>query len=131
MEIVLVHWLIRKDRELDFEKHWKKMIVKKGIGLYREILTTPEKNVFDPKFHTFSIESPHYTTYINIGMWESLKHFDKAIKKYFPKATSKTERGKTKQKVELNDFEFKLRERIVLRKVLDRGGKLPIADIKE
>ena len=131
MEIVMVHWLIKKGREADFERHWQEMKVEKGIGLYREVLTTPEKNTFDAKFHTFSIESPHYTTYVNVGFWKSLKHFDNAVKKYFPKATSKTLNGKTKQNIELIDFEFKLRERIVLRKVSDRGTSLPKPDLKE
>ena len=131
MEVILVHWLIKKGRELDFEKHWQKMTIENDIGLYREILTTPDKNTFDPKFHTFTLENPNYTTYINIGMWESLAHFDKAINKYFPKASSEEVGNKIVQTIELEDFEFKLRERIVLRKVKDRGVALPDADLKK
>jgi len=131
MEIVLIHWLIKKGRELDFEKHWQKMTIETDNGLLREILTTPDKNTFDPKFQTFTLENPNYTTYINIGIWQSLKDFDKAIQKYFPKATSEVKGNKTVQTIELEDFEFKIRERIVLRKVLDRGISLPDADLKE
>lgn len=131
MEIILVHWLIKKGRENDFEAHWQSMTVNTAEGLYRETLTTPDKNTFNPKFQTFTLENPNYTTYINIGMWKSLKDFDKSINKYFPKATSKIKGKKVIQTIELEDFEFKIRERIVLRKVLDRGGKLPKADIKK
>lgn len=129
MEIVLVHWLIKKGREIDFERHWQQMTIEQNIGLFREVLTTPDKNTFDPKFQTFSLENPNYTTYINIGFWESLKHFDKAIEKYFPNSGIEHKNGKTIQTIEIEDFEFKLRERIVLRKVLDRGTNLPDADL--
>ena len=131
MEIVLVHRLIKKGRETDFEKHWQKMTIQTDKGLYREILTTPDKNTFDAKFQTFTLENPNYTTYINIGVWESLSHFDKAIANYFPDTTTENKNGKTIHTIELEDFEFKLRERIVLRKVIDRGTALPNADISE
>jgi hypothetical protein len=98
-------------------------------GLYREILTTPDKNTFDPKFQTFTIENPNYTTYINIGVWKSLAHFDKAMEKYFPKASIEEKNGKTVHTIEVEYFEFKIRERIVLRKVKDRGVALPESDI--
>jgi hypothetical protein len=62
-------------------------------------------------------------------MWESLAHFDKAINKYFPKASIENVGNKIVQTIELEDFEFKLRERIVLRKVIDRGVDLPKADL--
>jgi hypothetical protein len=131
MEVVLIHWLIKKGRELDFEAHWKGMTVNLESGLFREILTTPDNNTFDPKFRTFTLEHPSYTTYINIGFWRSLKDFDDAINKYFPKASIEKKGDKTIQHIELEDFEFKIRERIVLRKVLDRGSDLPTADLKE
>jgi hypothetical protein len=131
MEVVLIHWLIKKGRELDFEAHWKGMTVNLESGLFREILTTPDNNTFDPKFRTFTLEHPSYTTYINIGFWKSLKDFDDAINKYFPKASVEKKGDKTIQHIELEDFEFKIRERIVLRKVLDRGSDLPAADLKE
>ncbi|MDP2176804.1 MAG: hypothetical protein Q8K70_12945 [Bacteroidota bacterium] len=131
MELVFVHWLIKKGREPDFEKYWQQMTIHSDEGLYREILTTPNKNSFDPKFQTFTLENPNYTTYINIGIWESLSHFDKAIAKYFPNTTTEMKEGKTIHAIELEDFEFKLRERIVLRKVIDRGSELPNADIRE
>lgn len=80
-------------------------------------MTTIDKNTFDPKSQTFSLENPSYTMYINIGMWKSLEHFDNAIKEYFPNASSNEKGdGKIVYTIELEDFEFKIRERIVLKK---------------
>jgi len=107
------------------------MTIQNDKGLYREILTTPDKNTFDAKFQTFTLVNPNYTTYINIGVWESLSHIDKAIAKYFPDTITESKNGKTIHTIELEDFKFKLRERIVLRKVVDRGTALPAADISE
>lgn len=130
MVIVLVHWLIKKGREEDFKKQWYKMTIDDDSGLYREILTEPDGNVHDSKFHTFGLINPNYSTFINIGMWKSLEDFDKAIGKYIPDMKSVKVNGVKKQRLELDDFEFKLRERIVLRTVKSRGGKLPKADMK-
>jgi hypothetical protein len=126
MEIILVHWLVKTGREKDFEEHWRSsMSVEKAQGFYREIRTRQVTKP-DSKFNTFSITDPNYSTYINIGFWESIEYFEKAIQKVFPRATEKKDAsGKTKQTVELEAFEFKIRERIVLQRIADRGGQLP------
>lgn len=125
MEIILVHWLIKPDKREEFEKHWREnMKIGKPDGFYREILTRPISKP-DPKFNTFSVTDQNYETYINIGIWESVEHFDAAIKKYMPSAREEIGSGRKKQIIELEDFEFKMRERIVLKKLDDRGGDLP------
>ena len=106
------------------------MTIDDKSGLYREILTEPDKNIHDTKFQTFSLENPNYTTFINIGIWKSLDDFDKAIGKYIPNVKITKKKGKTIQQIELDDFEFKLRERIVLKTIKSRGGSLPKADLK-
>jgi len=131
MEIILIHWLIKKDKREEFEAHWENnMQVGKAEGFYREILTRPISKP-DPKFNTFSVTDQHYETYINIGIWESVEHFEEAIKKFFPKAYEEKKDGKNKQIIELEDFEFKLRERIVLKCIADRGGDLPAPTLIE
>ena len=125
MEIILVHWLIRKDKTEEFVSHWKdSMKVGAAKGFYREILTRPVSKP-DPKFNTFSITDENYETYINIGFWESVEAFEDAIKQWFPTATEKRKKGRIKRTVELEDFEYKVRERIVLKHLHDRGGNLP------
>jgi hypothetical protein len=125
MEIILVHWLIKEGKEKDFENHWRNgMKPGNAPGFYREILTQPVSKP-DPKFNTFSITDRSYVTYINIGIWESVAHFEAAIAQWFPKATEQTTGGRRKQTIELEEFEFKVRERIVLQRIADRGGDLP------
>jgi len=130
--IILVHWLIKKGSEEQFITAWREMSISRNSGLYRELLTTVEYISTDPKFNTFSLSDPNYTTFINIGMWENLGAFDKSVDKYIPKTKSyKAEDGRKKSIILLEEYEFKLRERAVLNKVLDRGGDLPSADMLE
>jgi hypothetical protein len=127
MVVILVHWLIKPDKEQEFIARWEGMRVQVDSGLYREIFTTPETEIQSLKYHTFGLESPNYRTYINIGIWNSIEEFDRAIGKYIPEV--KHQNGK--QVIELEDFEFKLRERLVLKVVKTRGKDLPPADIIE
>ena len=60
-------------------------------------------------------------------MWTSIEAFDFAITK--PYINPRKEIG-GKQYIEINDFEYKLRERIVLERVSDRGGQLPEPKLK-
>lgn len=99
------------------------MNVPSGAGLYREILTGLDHEPANPQFHTFSLGDPFYSTFINIGIWESLDHFDRVIGERIPKANIVEKEGKQKYSIELESFEFKLRERIVLKVVADRGIK--------
>jgi hypothetical protein len=85
----------------------------------------------NPKFHSFSIADPFYSTYINIGMWESVAAFDEAVGKYIPEAQIVFKDGRQKYTIDLESFEFKLRERAILRVVSDRGGQLPPAQLFE
>jgi hypothetical protein len=129
--VILVHWLIRKGQEKAFKARWKEMTIKAEAGLYREILTELSPSEADPKFHTFSLGDPFYTTFINIGMWESVHAFDAAVGKYIPQAATTEKDGRVKYTIELDAFEFKMRERVVLRVVNDRGGDLPPATMSE
>jgi hypothetical protein len=130
MIVILVHWIIQPGKEEDFKKRWYQMTVEQGSGLYREILTELDKES-NPRFHTFSLGDPFYSTFINVGMWESVEHFDKAIGKYIPEAQVFEENGIRKYSIKLEAFEFKLRERVVLKIISDRGGQLPEAQLKE
>jgi hypothetical protein len=129
MVVILVHWLIKKNSEAEFEARWHQMTVDKGSGLYREILTTLDPEPMDSKFHTFSVGDPFYSTYINIGIWESVFHFDTAIGKYISNPEVVEKNGRKKYSIELEAFEFKLRERVVLKVVSDRGQALPPAQL--
>ena len=132
MTIILIHWLIKPGCEKKFKQRWRKMTIEAGKGLYREVLTKPVAEN-DPKFNTFSITDRSYTTYINIGFWASLKDFDKAVGKYIPELRKKIDPkdGRKKRAILLEDFEFKIRERIVLKKIWDRDGgeAFPKADL--
>jgi len=131
MVVVLVHWLIRPGKEEDFKARWEQMIIGANEGLYREILTELDREPANPKFHTFSLGDPFYSTFINIGVWESVDHFDRAVGKYIPEAEIVEKDGRQKFSIELEEFEFKLRERTVLKILSDRGGQLPEAKLRE
>src|SRR4051812_21192104 len=123
MVIILIRWFIKEGFEEKFIETWTDtMKVPRDRGLYREILTTVDRDEKDLKYHTFSLESPYYKTYINVGIWRSIDDFKELIEsKYIPKE----EVSEGKRVVELKDFEFKMRERIILTVVTDRGGMLP------
>lgn len=129
MVVILVHWLINKGQEEEFLARWRQMTVDAHSGLFREILTTPNPEPEDAKFHSFSVGDPFYSTFINIGVWESLEHFDAAIGRYIPQAEIIEKDGRKKYTIELEIFEFKLRERVVLKVISDRGGQLPDAEM--
>jgi hypothetical protein len=131
MVVILVHWLIRPGREEEFKSRWNQMTIGLGAGLYREILTELDSEPVNPKFHTFSLGDPFYSTFINIGIWESVDQFDRAVGKYIPEAQIVEKDGKQKYSIELEAFEFKLRERVVLKVISDRGGQLPNAKLPE
>ena len=107
------------------------MSVPGGAGLYREILTSLDTEPPDSKFHTFSVGDPFYSTFINVGIWNSLEEFDAEIGKRIPKAELFEKDGRKKYTITLEDFEFKLRERVVLKVIADRGSQLPNAEMPE
>lgn len=127
MVVVLIRWRIRKDRVREFEAHWKRLTVQADTGLYREILTRLDEEAA-PKFCTFDIGDPSHVTYVNVGIWESLEKFDNAISKYMPPeifldCDDSSEVGEA--------FEHRIRQRVVMNVVTDRGGVLPTADLYE
>lgn len=134
MVIILVHWQIEKGEEIAFEKYWKTLgNVERKKGFYREMLMKP-LTMSDAKFNTWSITDPNYTTYINIGCWSSVEDFERAVQESMPRASQATDptSGRTKHTIELEPFEFKVRERIVLTPVSERGGALPdVSDLAE
>jgi hypothetical protein len=130
MIVIMVHWLIKKgiENEEAFEATWRKMTIEPNTGLYREVLTRPVE-AEDPKFNTFSITDNAYTTYINIGIWKDLKSFDEAVGKYIqPPERRKPVSGPFQDREMLavyrQDFEFKIRERVILKTILDRKGAI-------
>jgi hypothetical protein len=134
MVVILVHWLIKKgiENEQAFEDMWKKMTIEPNTGLYREVLTQPVQSQ-DPKFNTFSITDAAYTTYINIGIWKDIQSFDDAVGKYIQTPERRKPLTGSYSNTEMlavyqHDFEFKIRERIILKKILDRKGALEFPD---
>jgi hypothetical protein len=128
MVIIMVHWLIKKgfSNEEKFKSFWKSMTIRPNTGLYREMLTTVELDS-DQKFNTFSLTDQAYTTFINIGIWNDLESFDEAVGKYIIPPERRAPLSRPDQEMDavyLYDFEFKLRERVILSKVLDRKGAL-------
>ena len=138
MVIIAVHWLIKRgiENEEAFKAMWQKMKIDPNTGLYREFLTKAEE-AEDPKFNTFSLTDPAYVTYLNVGFWKDVASFDAAVGKYIaPPELRKPLDGPLKDTEMLavyrHSFEFKIRERIILSKVMDRQGDLafPDADLK-
>jgi hypothetical protein len=126
MVIILVHWLVRPGYEEMFKRFWCDMNVPQNEGLYREILTEPSA-LNDPKFNTFSLTDRSYSTFINIGLWRSVEDFDNIITKRYilPAVEAKNPKtGRTERIITLDEFEFKIRERIVLKIISDRDGGL-------
>ncbi len=100
------------------------------IGLFREFFSTPIASVKE-EYHTLDVESQHYTTFINIGIWESVEAFEEAIGCFILGRTPhKTD--SQKRLLEIFDFEYKLRERIVMTVEESRSGDwiLPPATLK-
>jgi hypothetical protein len=117
--------------EEQFTSRWKQMKIGKESGLFREILTKIDIRPSNPKFHTFSVGDPFYSTFINIILWETVEAFDRAVGKYIPEAEVIQKDGRQKYTIEMEDFEFKLRERVILEVAADRGGQLPEAVLQE
>ena len=100
------------------------MSINPKTGLYREILTEVQLDN-DPKFNTFSMTDEAYKTYINVGIWEDLASFDAAVGKYIQEPEDRepisgSQKGKTMKAVYMHDFEFKIRERVILNALWDR-----------
>jgi heme-degrading monooxygenase HmoA len=133
MVAILVDWKIREDRAEEFENFWKTLGNVEGKkGFYREILTKPEPQS-DSKFNTLGLTDRNYLTYVNIAFWDSVEDFERAVRESMPKTSQATDlaSGRTKQSIELEPFEYKIRERIVLIPIAERGGALPdVSDLE-
>src|SRR5207302_7351215 len=116
MVVILVDWKIKEDRAEEFENFWKTLGNVEGKkGFYCEILTKPEPQP-DSKFNTLGLTDRNYLTYVNIAFWSSVEDFETAVRESMPKTSQATDpaSGRTKQSFELEPFEYKIRERIVL-----------------
>jgi hypothetical protein len=112
MKHALVKWRITKGHEDEFIAYWKGLAVPKGKGLFREILTQAEDSSPSDKLHTWDFTDLSWSTFVNVGIWHSAEEFEEAVGKWI---------GKNK------DFEAQIRERKILKFVVDRGGMLPEA----
>jgi len=123
MVVVIVRWYIKNGKEEEFKNTWVNMKPKTDDGLFREFFSKPLE-IIDDKYHTLDIESRHYATYINVGVWDKIESFNEAIGSMIPGRTSHyNQELKNKELIEVFDFEFKLRERIVMNVEDTRGGK--------
>jgi hypothetical protein len=136
MVIVVVRWYIKKGMEDNFKNIWvEKMEPSIKKGLFREFFSKPVDLVND-KYHTLDVESLHYTTFINVGLWEDIAAFDEAIGNFIPDREkldlTKFPEKHNKEIIEVFDFEFKLRERVVMTVQEDRVGfwELPSPSLK-
>lgn len=134
MVIVVVRWYIRNSKIDEFKETWIGMEPRFKDGLFRKLFSRPIDKP-DEKYHSLDFESSHYTTYINVGIWRDITDFDKAIGSMIPgrsdhPAKDKEPNKKNKELIEVYDFEYKLRERIVMEVEKTRGGDwtLPVAD---
>ena len=130
MVIVIVRWYIKKEKESEekFKATWIGMEPKSKDGLFREFFSTPTDEV-DAKYHSLDFENIHYSTYINVGVWRELSDFNEAIGLMIP-GRKKNEAKPNEEIISVFDFEFKLRERIVMDVKKTRGGTwtIPQAD---
>ena len=130
MVVILIRWYIKNDKTTKFISHWENVMkVSKGKGLFRETLCKANPKIEDPKFHTFNLDNPFYTTFINVGMWESVDAFDNAVSA--PYIRKPILDGDREEYLHITEFEFKIRERIVLEEVSSRGIDLPKAKMEE
>jgi hypothetical protein len=122
MVIVIVKWYIIGGQDEKFKKTWVELMEPRiKTGLYREFFSKPIDSV-DEKYHTLDLESKHYTTYINIGFWKDVEAFNEAIGNFIL-GRKPHDKDPQKQFMEIFDFEYKLRERIVVTVEESRAGE--------
>lgn len=131
MVIVIVRWYIIEGQEENFKKTWIEImepLIK--TGLYREFFSKPIDSVKE-KYHTLDVESQHYKTFINVGIWKDINSFDEAIGNFIL-GRKPHDNDPQKQYMEIFEFEYKLRERIVMTVEESRSGGwiLPPATLK-
>jgi hypothetical protein len=123
MVVVIVRWYIKEGQDEKFKKKWQGMEPKSKEGLFREFFSKPIISA-EEKYHTLDVESKHYTTYLNIGVWKELSDFENAIGSLIlGRFVNEKPEKKDVELIEIFDFEFKLRERIVMDVEKTRGGE--------
>src|SRR4051812_37263247 len=123
MVIVIVRWYIKKGQEKEFEDMWITKFKSTWIdtmeptpknGLFREFFSKPV-DIPEDKYHTLDVESLYYATFINVGIWRQIEDFDEAIgRNILPRGKHFDATKSDKELLEVYDFEFKLRERVVM-----------------
>lgn len=125
MVIVLVKWYIISGQEDKFKQTWiDKMEPEIKKGLFCEFFSKPIDSIKE-KYHTLDVENKHYTTFINVGVWKDVESFDEAIGNFIL-GRKPHDNDLQKQLMEIYDFEYKLRERIVLTVEESRTGGWPL-----
>jgi len=91
MIIVLINWRITPEKECDFIQFWSSSLkLNNAVGLIGEFLSRVEGPDFFEKI-TWQLEpselendksfwrSETYISFVNVGMWETLVEFDRAV----------------------------------------------------
>lgn len=131
MVIIIVRWYIKEGQSKNFKKAWIEIMEPEiKSGLFREFFSKPIDNVAE-KHHTLDMESMHYKTYINVGLWKDVTDFEESIGRFILGRLPHPNDNK-KELLEIFDFEYKLRERIVMDVEESRGGEwiLPLPTIE-
>lgn len=129
MITLLVQWHIRNECKSEFLKAWNEIMKPLDTtGLYYEILTEVNTESSDARYHSLDLENPHYSTFINIGIWREIDDFEKAIGGFLPPIKEVYDEDAKENKVQIlmNKYEYKLRDRIVLNVEQIRKGGLEI-----
>ncbi|MEX1036492.1 MAG: hypothetical protein WDZ54_11080 [Sneathiella sp.] len=89
MVIILILWQIKCGEEETFIKAWKEdFVVDNRDKLIGEFLSKPVDDVKDvyKNWTVASFGDPveDVTTYVNVGMWDSLESFIEEIERYIP-----------------------------------------------
>lgn len=114
MIIVLINWRVKSGSEGDFLEKWKSELALEGAdGLIGEFLSKVEDSAFhegvtwemeaDEKDNRSDWTTVDHTSYVNVGMWNSVDAFMNAVGKYMAAGRSIKE-----------DFEAAPRRRAIL-----------------
>jgi hypothetical protein len=82
LSIIIIHWKIRREREVEFREKWKTLYtIKDREGLIGEFLSKLERKSNEYPYITWPIECDDPTNeekcvhYINVALWSSHKRF--------------------------------------------------------
>lgn len=129
MVVILVHWLIKDGMEDVFQSRWKQMSV--GAACTARLLLRLTLGQPTP-ISTRSVLVIRSTPRLSIlACGKALKLSTARFGKCIPEAEIVERQGRQKLTIELEEFEFKLRGRVILEVVSDRGSQLPEAALQE